>query len=243
MYNVVYTQLNDSWELVGIVIQRYDANMKLNSTIKIPVVNRLFGNITTDNAGNYYVVWGQSDSNSENCVVTTVCKYDYSGKLNGKCEITGYDSGGDDYWGTKIPFDAGNCSLAINNGILACNYAREMYSGHQSNYVFYVDCNTMKRIMPDFDIVPYVSHSFDQRTIPTSDGGFVMLNHGDAYDRGFSISKIGSDLTAHGNFLVSISGRVPTEAMAIMKPMHSLEELRKLIMHMCFAEVRNALCH
>ena len=200
MYNVVYTQLNDSWELTGIVIQRYDANMKLNSTIKIPVVNRLFGNITTDNAGNYYVVWGQSDSNSENCVVTTVCKYDYSGKLNGKCEITGYDSGGDDYWGTKIPFDAGNCSLAINNGILACNYAREMYSGHQSNYVFYVDCNTMKRIMPDFDIVPYVSHSFDQRTIPTSDGGFVMLNHGDAYDRGFSISKIGSDLTAYGNF-------------------------------------------
>ena len=85
MYNVFYTKLNDSWELAGIVIQRYDANMKLNSTIRIPVVNKLFGNITTDNAGNYYVVWGQSDSNSENCVVTTVCKYDYSGKLNGKC--------------------------------------------------------------------------------------------------------------------------------------------------------------
>lgn len=200
MYNVVYTELNDSWELEGIVIQRYDAKMKLNSKIRIPLVNKMFGNITTDDAGNYYVVWGQSDSNSEDCVVITVCKYDYSGKLKGKCEITGYDAGGDDYWGTRIPFDAGNCSLAINNGILACNYAREMYSGHQSNYVFYVDCGTMKRIMPDFDIVPYVSHSFDQRTIPTSDGGFVMLNHGDAYYRGFSISKIGSDLKAYENF-------------------------------------------
>ena len=200
MYNVVYTELNDSWELAGIVIQRYDAEMKLNSKIRIPLVNKMFGNITTDDAGNYYVVWGQSDSNSEDCVVITVCKYDYSGKLKGKCEITGYESGGDDYWGTRIPFDAGNCSLAINNGILACNCAREMYSGHQSNYVFYVDCSTMKRIMPDFDIVPYVSHSFDQRTISTSDGGFIMLNHGDAYDRGFAISKIGSDLMAYGNF-------------------------------------------
>ena len=200
MYNVVYTEMGESWTLAGIVIQRYDTAMRLNSTIRIPLVNKLFGNITTDNAGNYYVVWGQSDDNSENCVVITVCKYDYSGKLKGKCEITGYDSGGDDYWGTKIPFDAGNCSLAINNGVLACNYAREMYSGHQSNYVFYVDCATMDRIVPDYDIVPYVSHSFDQRTLPTSDGGFIVLNHGDAYGRGFCISKIDSDLTAYGNF-------------------------------------------
>lgn len=200
LYNVAYIEEDDSYQLTGIIIQRYDANMSLNSTIRIPVVNKLFGNVVADDAGNYYVVWGQSDYNSENCVVLTICKYDYSGKLISKCEITGYDAGGDDYWGTRIPFDAGNCSLAINNGVLACNYAREMYSGHQSNYVFYIDCATMKRIVPDYDIVPYVSHSFDQRTLATSDGGFLMLNHGDAYDRGFSISKIDSDLNTWSTF-------------------------------------------
>ncbi len=167
-------------------IQRYNASMSLINQLQIPRMYTLFGNVTCDSTGNYYVVWGQTDTEDVNCVTISVAKYDYQGNFVAECAYNGYATW-DDYWGTQQPFRAGNCSMTINNGVLAVNYARNMYSGHQSNYIIYVDCSTMTKLS---GANAYCSHSFDQRIITLSDGGYLALNHGDAYSRGFMITKI-----------------------------------------------------
>ena len=176
-------------------IYRYDKNLKLKKEIRIKKTFQLFGNITCDDKGNYYVCWGRADSGDENIKVISVVKYDYDGNkvasksFKGNDLITENVLGGNG--GTRIPFDAGTCKMAINNGILSCNFAREMYNGHQSNMVFYLNCETMKVIS---GVKPYCSHSFDQSCIATSDGGFLLANQGDAYPRGFLIDKVDSQL-------------------------------------------------
>ncbi len=199
-YNVVYEVDNNT-----INIQRYNSDMEYLQTINLTKRYPLWGNAICDSQGNYYIIWGQSDASETNTVVTCVSKYDYNGNLLGECPITGYESNpykGEDgsYWGTKVPFASGNCSLAISNGVLACNYARTMYSGHQSNFVFYVNCETMERVLVNafFKTVPYCSHSFDQRVVSTSDGGFLIANHGDAFSRSFLISKVSNNLRIEG---------------------------------------------
>lgn len=179
-------------------IYRYNKNMKLSSTLKIKRVMKFFGNITCDDKGNYYVCWGTADNDYKNTNVINITKYNYSGKKLVSKSFKGYDltpykQG--DYWGTRIAFDGGTCKMAVNKGVLACNFAREMYSGHQSNMVFYLDCNTLQR---KTGYVPYCSHSFDQACIATSDGGFLMADHGDAYSRGFMVSKIKSNIASGG---------------------------------------------
>lgn len=199
-----------------LTIQRFDDKLNYISTIELANPYSTFGNVICDNDGNYYVVWGQSDTNNANAVVTSVTKYSYDGEKLGECTLTGYNSNpyelwgeAGNYWGTKNPFNSGNCSLAINNGILTCNYARTMYSGHQSNFVFNVKCADMTRVKPATTVryganPVYCSHSFDQDAYPTSDGGFLYANHGDAFTRGFVVSKadkttalIGEALTFH----------------------------------------------
>ncbi len=183
-YNVV------SYVEPNLYIYRYDKNLKLKSEVKIKGTYNLFGNIVCDDSGNYYVCWGREDLSNDNITVLSVTKYDYSGNILAEILLNGYDLANyspAEEWGTRIPFDAGTCSMAINNGILACNFAREMYCEHQSNYVFYIDCSNMTRV---YEPVPYCSHSFSQDCIATSDGGFLMANHGDAYSRGFLVSKI-----------------------------------------------------
>lgn len=172
-------------------IQRYNDSFKLVNQLQITMRYPLLGNLTCDSKGNYYVVWGQSDSSNTNCVTMCVSKYNYSGQFVSECALNGYDtcpySGST--WGTQYPFSFANCSIAINNGILACNYGRQMYNGHQSNFVFYVDCSTMKRIsVSGYSGVPYCSHSLDQRVIGLSNGDFLMADQGDAYPRGFQVS-------------------------------------------------------
>lgn len=189
-----------------LTIYRYMGNLSsIESTLTLTNPYSLFGDVLTDNSGNYYVVWGQVDSDKKNCVVTCLAKYDYSGKLLGKCEITGYENNpyiewgtSGDYWGTMIPFDSGNCELSINGDIITCNYARTMYNGHQSNYVFYVQMSTMTRLYGNRN-TPYCSHSFDQDVIANSDGGFLYANHGDAFPRGFQITKVNPDGRINSN--------------------------------------------
>lgn len=184
-YNVAYMN-----SVTGdLQIQRYDESFQLVNQLQIAPRYSLFGNVTCDAKGYYYVVWGQQDSEETNCVTMCVSKYNYSGKLIAECAMKGYETAPyyfGDNGGTKLPFRSANCSITINNGILACNYGRQMYNGHQSNYMFYVDCNTMKRIT--VQNVPYTSHSFDQRVIGLPNGKFLAVDQGDAYSRGFTIS-------------------------------------------------------
>lgn len=195
-YNIV------SYQNKVLYISRYDDSLECKDTIEISNPYSLFGNVTCDEQGYYYVVWGQSDTNGANSVVTCLAKYDYQGNKVGECEIKGYDSNpyaewglDGSCWGTAIPFDAGTCKLSINKNVISCIYARQMYNGHQSNYVFYVDCNTMKRLY-EADNTPYCSHSFDQEVIAVSGEGFLYANQGDATCRGFYLSKVITDVRA-----------------------------------------------
>lgn len=180
-----------------LTINRFNADLSFDSSITIENPYSYFGTICCDDSEHYYVVWAQSDEEKENKVVTSLIKYDYSGNELGRCEMKGYDCdpygewahvSGQDF-GTMIPFKSGNCKLAYANGVICCNYARKMYSGHQSNFVFFVNTETMERLYENNN-VPYCSHSFDQDVIATSDGGYLVANHGDANDRGFEIAKI-----------------------------------------------------
>lgn len=202
-YNVAYRESTS--DNCTILINRYDANLKLIKTVRITPDLPLFGAVIGD-GDYYYVVTGKEDTNQEDIEVLSTAKYDYNGTYISRCTIKGYDCQPDYYYdvprfATKIPFDAGSCKLAIQNGVLVCNHAREMYSGHQSNFVYYVDTSTMERIDA---VSPYCSHSFDQDVIATSDGGYLFANHGDASKRGFNITKVnaskrisGDDITFH----------------------------------------------
>lgn len=177
-----------------VVIKKYNTNGDYESQISINKKLPKFGNITCDDKGNYYVVTGQDDETVANVSVINIAKYDYSGNFISACDVKSMDTGMsasyDDYWGTQYPFHAGNCQIAYNKGYLCLNYGRKMFSGHQSNHVIYVDASTMKRVDVNRYSVPYMSHSFDQRVIPTSDGNFLLSGHGDAIDRGFCLWKV-----------------------------------------------------
>lgn len=194
--NVAY--LNDK----VLCVKRYDVKtLQLVDAIQMEARYPLFGNIICDQSGKYYVAWGQTDSAKTNCITMAVTKYDYSGNYVGELTLTGYESApySGDGWGTCVPFNSANCSMAIQNGILAVNYGRKMYNGHQSNMILYVKCATMKRVYAN---TAYTSHSFDQRIYATADGkSYIALNHGDAYDRGFSLTKITKIYDTEGYWL------------------------------------------
>lgn len=183
-YNVAYRASDGA-----VSILRYRTpGMKAVDSVRIPSRYGVFGNITCDEKGNYYIVWGQEDTNEANIVTLCVSQYSYDGKFQKECLFKGYDTGNyGDSWGTRNPFSSGNCSVAINNGVLACNYARTMYNGHQSNHVVYVRTDTMTRVD---GATPYCSHSFDQRVLALSDGGLLMANQGDAYSRSFNVAYV-----------------------------------------------------
>jgi len=185
-YNIVYEGANK------IYIAKLDSNMELTTTLTLKMQYPIFGGAACDSSGNYYIVWGQNDTQGSGQAVTIcVSKYDTNGTFIGNVLYKGSETW-DSNWGTQYPFDSGNCSVTIKNNILVCSYARQMYNGCQSNYVIYVNCTTMKKLNI---VAPYSSHSFDQQVIAVQSGGYLFVDQSDAYDRGFVISKVskGSD--------------------------------------------------
>ena len=172
----------------------------------------LFGDVTCDSEGNYYVVTGRNNKTDDTSVNTIfISKYDSNGKHiktvgdNGSSSLAYYY---DSSFYTQKPFDAGNCEIAVNGDLLAVNYARLMYSGHQSNSVFMVNRNTMEKV--ELSEI-YESHSFAQRTIPFGDG-FVFASEGDCYNRAFTIAtqKIVDDELDY-DWIFSDDNYFPTE--------------------------------
>ncbi|MDD6206891.1 MAG: hypothetical protein PUB10_00005 [Clostridiales bacterium] len=152
-----------------------------------------FGAVTCDAEGCYYVVTGKENLSQDTGRETVfVSKYDKKGKLlktvgdNGSSSLASYY---DDSFCTRIPFDAGNCDVAVNGHYLAVNYAREMYNGHQSNSLLLINTQTMKKVHMDSY---YNSHSFAQRVVPYK-GNFLLASEGDCYDRAFTVSTTNID--------------------------------------------------
>ncbi len=160
------------------------------SSVTLQKTHSLFGAVTVDANGNYYMVTGEQNTTSDTSVQTVfISKYDSTGKLiktigdNGSSSLAYYY---DESFYTQMPFDGGNCDVAINGNYLAINYAREMYSGHQSNSVWMVDLSSFSTVKPE-GFTNYNSHSFGQRAIPYGNG-FSFLSWGDCYNRAFSVS-------------------------------------------------------
>ena len=163
---------------------------KVVGTISLRKQHSIFGNVICDADGNYYVVTGENGSTDRDAETVFISKYDENGNHiktvgnNGSSSLAFYY--GDDFYTCK-PFDAGTCDVAVNGKILAVDYAREMYSGHQSNSVWLINIDTMATlpIGGTYDVI-YDSHSFAQRAVPYG-SGFVFISQGDCYPRSFDI--------------------------------------------------------
>ena len=162
--------------------------------LKIKMQKPLFGAVTCDQDGNFYVVTGKKNTSSNRKTNTVfIAKYSKTGDLiatvgdNGTGCYQKYKySGMDDSFNTQEPFEAGNCDITVNGNYVAVNYARKMYSGHQSNTAIILNRHTMQFVQ----LSPYYnSHSFAQRAIPYQDG-FMLASEGDAYNRSFSVAFI-----------------------------------------------------
>lgn len=158
-------------------------------TVALKMPYSIFGGVTCDSKGYYYVVSGRKNMSSNTSAQTVfISKYNKNGKLiktigdSGSSSASGYGS----KFRTKNPFQAGNCSMAVNGNYLAVHYARGMYNGHQSNSAFVINTKKMKKVKIG-NI--YSSHSFAQRVVPYKKG-FMFISEGDAYDRAFTISTI-----------------------------------------------------
>lgn len=161
---------------------------QLSGILKLKKKTSLFGAITCDEEGNYYVVTGRKNAGTNTKKNTVfITRYDANGKETGSVGDNGSASMGpysSDNFNTQIPFDGGNCDIAVNGDYVAVNYARKMYSGHQSNSLFLINKQTMKK----FHVEKYYnSHSFAQRVIPFQNR-FLLASEGDCYSRAFSIA-------------------------------------------------------
>lgn len=177
----------------GKVQVRVTEKGKVIKKFTLKMAHTMLGSVACDENGYYYVVTGRTNwSDDRNKETVFISKYSPKGKLlctvgdSGDCSLAKYY---DDKFNTSVPFDGGNCDIAINGNILAVNYARTMYNGHQSNSVFAINTDTMEKVR--FDGI-YCSHSFGQRAISYNDG-FVFASEGDAYPRAFSITRTTSD--------------------------------------------------
>lgn len=170
------------------VVRTNSKGAVLKKRITLEKKHPLFGTVACDSEGNYYLVTGEENTGDNTNVNTVfISKYNSKGKHiktvgdNGMSSLATYYKNNS---ATKIPFSAGNCAAAVSGDILAVNYARSMYSGHQSNSVFAVNMKTMEKVT---GIVDYNSHSFAQRLTAYGDG-FLFASEGDCYPRAFNVT-------------------------------------------------------
>lgn len=184
-----YTVINEGNDFVTFTI--FNKNMAIADKFDVKKDLSRFGAATTDEQGNYYILWGEwVVEESKNAYSIIISKYNSQGK---KVTDAKFKAG---YLDAKAPFDGGNASLAYYNGIITAHFARLMFKSddglnHQANKALFVDTSTMKEV--DRFYTPYTSHSFDQQVIPTSDGGFLFADRGDAFPRAFNITKVNEE--------------------------------------------------
>ncbi|MDF2845586.1 MAG: hypothetical protein K0R00_4012 [Herbinix sp.] len=194
-----------------VYISILNEQMKLQKTLEIKKDLPLVGNVIQDQAGNFYIIYGkydtadmETDASAGSAVVMTVVQYSSAGKELKKLSYTGFETSifSDKGYGTKEPFNFGNCDVLIDSkGILVCRYGRVMYNKHQSSHALYIDTNTMTKLKY---YPPYTSHSIGQKVIATSDGSYLMVDRGDAFDRGFQVHKVNQytkDMWSIPNFI------------------------------------------
>lgn len=175
-----------------VTIYLYNKQLELYDTIILPKEYEELGAITCDEDGNFYAVYGKTNtSGSLYTTVISIVKYSSDGKRLASVNYQGSETANNQSncagSETRRPFYLGNCSVAVKNGLLVCTYSRMMMNGRQANMVHYVETDTMTKA----DIVPYYNeNSLDNQVIATKDGGFLFVDHGDGYGRAFVVNKL-----------------------------------------------------
>jgi len=190
----------DNGENNRLTINKYNQELKLQSSISLQRELDKYGGFTLDKQGNIYVLWGQYvKENEKDKVSVIIVKYSNTGTILGKVS---YKAGEQSGQGTIRPFENGNSSLKYEDGLLVAFFGRTMFKSddglnHQSSTALYADAETMKEVtLP----IPYSSHSFDQKMV--FDGKqLLFVDRGDVYDRGFSIEKIDRELKRHNRLV------------------------------------------
>ncbi len=195
----------------------FDENMNIIKTRKWPLFYNLKNEINPSSAadiltynfanalyyeGYLYVMYSRmanytTTEQRDQEKVMALAKYDSEGKQINVREYLGVDLNTSTYYdnnGTSVPFYNANCSLTVNNGVIACFFGRNMFNSHQSSMVMFIDPDTLQFLSNyrDEEMAPEnrprysyiyshsISHSLGQRIIPTSDGQFLMMEVGDA---------------------------------------------------------------
>ncbi len=166
-----------------IKIVQLDSNNKKMGELNIARKYELLGNVICDDKGYYYIIWGNNAGEKIVFTETAIAVSKYTNAGN-HIKTTTYTR---EEVNTAYPFDAGNCDVVISNGMLICNFAREMCNGssagHQSNGVIAVNISDMSK---NNEYYTYNSHSFDQRVIVDKYGEIWFASHGDFYSRAFT---------------------------------------------------------
>jgi len=185
-------------------IYEYAKDLKYTKTMRFQNEYNKFGAFTKDDKGNYYIFSARDvGENEKNVNSMALVKYDRSGKMLNTYTLNAYAS--NSFNGIKKPFDVGSCRMEISGNMLCVYLAREKFASardglnHQASYGFILDKESFRRIdvgqVSNDGIVlgglrmPYVSHSFNQFILPI-DGGFVFVDQGDGYPRGFAFEKM-----------------------------------------------------
>ena len=153
----------------------------------------LFGGYFSGEKYNYLVFGRTNYDESDDAEIMRVVKYNKSWKQLGDTKIFGSN--------TLRPFEAGSLRMTETDGKLYIHTCHTMYTSsdglnHQANMTFVIDEATGTTVDSYYDVMNidygYVSHSFNQ--FIANDGKYVYrVDHGDAYPRGFSITKFSTD--------------------------------------------------
>lgn len=172
---------------------------------KLDLLHPLIGDVLSDDAGNFYVVWGQPNENSNTPKETVlISKYTSEGQHIKTTGFVGTSSPwkNSDLAKTQIPFDAGNCVSVIADGKLINYHGKKRYDGHQSDQVIGVNIETMEPITLTSN--SFSGHSFNQSLIyHKASSNFLFASQGDAYPRGFKVNTISGNYGEQRDVLFS----------------------------------------
>jgi len=194
----------------NIYIHEFNRSGVCTKTLMIARELSYFACFTKDSSGNYYVFYAKDilEETEKSVKNMAIVKYNTNGTKTGTLLLNGDLAGdsSDSYLGVKKPINASGCRMEISGTTLMLYFGREMYKhtdnlNHQASYAIYVNTADMKKSTVHTSL-PYASHSFDQFILPVSNG-FVTVDRGDAYPRGFMVSLVpkSSSVTSKSPFL------------------------------------------
>lgn len=172
-----------------VLIETYDSTYKIRETKKLICSLPIFGSFYSGTKYNFIILGQLNLSENNDIPVFRIEKYSKDWKKLGVAELKNCN--------TIIPFDAGSCKMAEEDGILYIETSHGMYKSsdgynHQANLGIEINIEDMQIIYSRTNVeyigTGYVTHSFNQ-FIQVENGYTYTVNHGDAYPRSVVLIK------------------------------------------------------